>query len=681
MSREHALRPGVSRTTLWATVIFAAAVLAWALAGTAQFVLAAPAAFWAMALAGLIVDIPLYTERRGWQQRSRATLSPCFTFAIFVLWGAAPAIAVQAVAAAAAAIAQHHRNPAVLHIVARVLGAVAVAQLVVNIAGLRPSGGASLDGSDLVGFLLLALVYLAVSLGLSAAAPRPRRLREDVTIAATILVVSPLLTVVPQWWSLIVAAPLMLVHFFARQHWHQQEDLGREPASGLLNQQGLAGGMRALTDFDLVASQDPRPFGIVLINLESVLTINRTLGLDLYEHAFNLAARRVVETYGADRVGRLSGEWIVILAPDLTERDAVAFAEEAVRVLAAPIDVDGIPFSLDPVGGVALSPQHGRQLDTLLAKAELAVTEARRQARTAALYVRQATETAQRHMALLRELRNTLDNPARHGEITLVYQPQVDLATGELSGVEALVRWTHPEWGPVHTEDLIEAVEASEVMHLLTRHVLRVAVGTLRRWQENGRPLKMAVNVSVQDLHNTGFADELGALLSASGIPPSLLTIEVTERMLMTDAPRVAQVAGVLRSHGVGLSLDDFGTGHASLQQLRQLPITQVKIDRSYVGSMADNPADRAIVASVHQLATTLNIAVVAEGVENRRIVQCLAGFAGMIGQGWYFGRPMTAEKLEQWHPPRHFPPDGCGEPSAATPAPDSAFESGRVSS
>jgi EAL domain-containing protein (putative c-di-GMP-specific phosphodiesterase class I) len=265
------------------------------------------------------------------------------------------------------------------------------------------------------------------------------------------------------------------------------------------------------------------------------------------------------------------------------------------------------------------------------------------------LYVRQAAEVAQRRVEILRELRMVLRTPSRWAEIAVLYQPQVDLGTGRLTGVEALLRWTHPEWGPVPTDELIESVESSELMHMLTYHVLGIVADQLRQWNELGMAMRAAVNVSVQDLHEPRFVDELAEIMRRHRVDPAQLTIEITERMLITDAERVAHVGAALAELGVALSLDDFGTGYASLQQLRLLPLSEVKIDRSYIGGFVDNPADRAIVTSVYELATALHVSVVAEGVEDQRTAEALGRLPGIIGQGYHFGRPMTVEVLANW--------------------------------
>src|SRR5690606_27734238 len=237
-----------------------------------------------------------------------------------------------------------------------------------------------------------------------------------------------------------------------------------------------------ITSGDPLALQRPRPFGIILVDFEPVLAINRTLGRDLYEKVVGVASSRLIDAYGENRAARLSGEAIAILVPDLTEPDAVAATEAAVALLDPPVEVDDIPFAVDAAAGVALSPQHGRDLATLLMKAELAATEARRTGQRVGLYVDRAAVLAERRITLLRELHTVLREPARHHEIAVLYQPQVDLDTGRLVAVEALLRWTHPQWGPVPTDILIESIEPSEIMHMLTTHVLHRVAAQMRRW-------------------------------------------------------------------------------------------------------------------------------------------------------------------------------------------------------
>ena len=662
MSDEGRGRRYVALIVVATVTATAAATLAWALPDAIRFLTDAPAGFWAMALAALVVDIPLFGAFRREDPRIRSTLSICYTFAIFVLYGAAPALVVQALAGVVTVVGQRNILQRAIYFPSRLVLATAVAEVVVGVVEPGPitGQGTGLDGGDLLAFLLLAVVWFVVSYGLLVAAwvpawgVRPRSMSSDVwpdvlSTAAAVLVVAPLLTAIRGWWSLLVAVPLMVWNQLTRQRLRREQQLAREPESGLLNRRGLVAGVRSITATDPVAPQGPRPFGIILVDFEPVLAINRTLGRDLYEKVVGAASSRLIDVYGEDRAARLSGEAIAILVPDLTEPDALAATKAAVALLDPPIEVDDIPFTLDAAAGVVLSPQHGRELSTLLSRAELAAAEARRAGRRVGLYVPRAAELAERRITLLRELRTVLRDPARHDEIAVLYQPQVDLDTGRVVAVEALLRWTHPQWGAIPADTLIEAIEPSEIMHMLTAFVLGRVADQMRRWNEQGEPLRVSANVSVQDLHRPDFVAELGRLVGEHGIAPGQMVIEITERLLISDIERVSLVARGLAERGIGLSLDDFGTGYASLQQLRQLPLREVKVDRSYISGMVDNPADRTIVASVHDLARALGVDVVAEGVEDERMARALAELPGMIGQGWYFGRPMSAEDLWAW--------------------------------
>jgi len=650
------------RVLIWAVVIGAAAMVVWAVPETLRLLPQAPPGFWAMAAGALVVDVPLFGLLRRDDLQPRSTLSVCFTIAIYVLFGVAPAVVVQAIAGLVTMVGQRYRSPAGLYFVARLVWATFVADTALELVtpGRITSVGVGLNGGDLLAFVALTAMWFAVNYGLlvlarSAVSPGGFRqaaseVRGDLLrTAAAVTVVSPLLTTITSWWKVLLVVPLAIWNRLTREEAQQQAQLVREPVTGLLNRRGLDFGTSAITRLDVGSSGRPRPFGIIVVSSDALFAINRTLGREVYERVTAVVSQRFLDAYGHDRVALLSGEGVVILAPDLTEETAVVEARAAVAVAAGRIEVDGIPFSLDPAAGVSLSPQHGRELTTLLMKAELAVQEAHRSGLPAVLYVRRAAELARRRVEILRELRTVLDDPARTGEIAVLYQPQVELDSGRLAGVEALLRWTHPQWGPVSTDELVEAIEPSEVMHMLTRHMILAVTGQLRRWKDQGFVARAAVNVSVQDLHDPDFVDELAQTIQRQGIEPAQLTIEITERMVITDAERITHVAAELVRLGVDLSLDDFGTGYASLQQLRRLPLTEVKVDRSYIANLTENDADLAIVTSVHELAKTLGVSVVAEGVEDRRTAQALGRLPGIIGQGYYFGRPMTAEALRDW--------------------------------
>ncbi|MCP3782744.1 EAL domain-containing protein [Micromonospora sp. A3M-1-15] len=243
-----------------------------------------------------------------------------------------------------------------------------------------------------------------------------------------------------------------------------------------------------------------------------------------------------------------------------------------------------------------------------------------------------------------------LDDPAGDpGEITMYYQPQIAIATGEVVGVEALLRWRHPRRGMVDPGELIQVAEQSAVMRLLTRRVVDDVVEQLAKWSAAGLTLRAALNVSVRDMHTGEIADQIADRLARYGVPPDRLQVEITEGALMADPRRVLASITQLHRIGVGIALDDFGTGYSSLQHLRRLPLSEVKVDRSFVLGMADDPDDAAIVRSMIELAGALGLRVVAEGVEDERTWRLLHAAGCDVAQGWFHARPMPAEELVAW--------------------------------
>ncbi|MFG1736964.1 putative bifunctional diguanylate cyclase/phosphodiesterase [Micromonospora chalcea] len=241
------------------------------------------------------------------------------------------------------------------------------------------------------------------------------------------------------------------------------------------------------------------------------------------------------------------------------------------------------------------------------------------------------------------------DQSGHPGEITMYYQPQIAIATGEVVGVEALLRWRHPRRGMVDPGELIQVAEQSAVMRLLTRRVVDDVVEQLAKWSAAGLTLRAALNVSVRDLHTGEIADQIADRLARYGVPPERLQVEITEGALMADPRRVLASITQLHRIGVGIALDDFGTGYSSLQHLRRLPLSEVKVDRSFVLGMADDPDDAAIVRSMIELAGALGLRVVAEGVEDERTWRLLHAAGCDVAQGWFHARPMPAEDLVAW--------------------------------
>lgn len=646
-----------------AAAVAAAALVLSAIPAFVTFTATAPTEFWVMTALALVVDIPLFGTERRQDLWNRPTASPGLTIAILLVWGVAPAYVVQAAAAAVSALGQRQGSLAGVFLVSRLVCALAAAEFAHRLVTPEPitSRGAGLTNEDLLPFLALASGWFVVGYGLvlvmgtafwlgtvrrAAARVRGELLRS----LAQVLLVAPLLTLFTGWWDVLVALPMLAWNERTRGFLRSEERSRREPTTGLLNHQGLQAGLERLTVHEPLRTYDRRSVAVVFVNVDATLEIGRRLGWDLQEKVIRAAARRLTQTFGADRVGRLSNGGFVVLLPQVTGDEALAGADQVVRVLEPSILVDDIPFAIEPVAGVAVRPEHGEDFDILAFRSQLAAGEARRTSQRAAVYGKQSQDVASRRAALLAQLHAALLDPRRHDEIGVVYQPQVQLSTRRLVGAEALVRWTHPEWGPVAATELLDAVEASEVMPMLTRHMLNHVAEQMRRWRERGHLLRVAVNVSMQDLNTPDFPAFVAAVLRRHDLPPSCLTVEITERVLVSDDTNVTRAAAQLLRTGAGLSLDDFGTGYASIQQLRLLPLTEVKIDKSYVSDLTRDPTKAAIVRSVYDLASSLGLSVVAEGIEDAATAAALSPFSNLIGQGWHLGRPVSADALvAQW--------------------------------
>ncbi|HEX8628823.1 MAG TPA: EAL domain-containing protein, partial [Catenuloplanes sp.] len=250
-------------------------------------------------------------------------------------------------------------------------------------------------------------------------------------------------------------------------------------------------------------------------------------------------------------------------------------------------------------------------------------------------------------LALLGDLRAAMDNR----ELVLRYQPKVDLASGQVCGVEALVRWNHPERGLVNPGQFIPLAEQTGLIGPLTRYLLRSALAQARCWSDQDRPLTISVNLAARNLTDEALYDDIIRALHDHGVPASLLRLELTESAVVTEPGLARRLLGRLHAAGITIALDDFGAGYTSLRQLTNLPITELKIDRAYVAVMATDARSAIIVESMVRLADNLNLTTVAEGVEDAATVAALRRVGCQLGQGYYFARPVAAEALDRRHP------------------------------
>jgi diguanylate cyclase (GGDEF)-like protein len=409
-------------------------------------------------------------------------------------------------------------------------------------------------------------------------------------------------------------------------------------------------------------SDDGSPFVVLLVDLDGFKEVNDTLGHHVGDSLLRQVGDRLRDGLGDVTVARLGGDEFAIVSPIGDRVDAEALGERILALLRQPFALQDLPFHIEASVGSALYPEHAEDLDTLLQRADVAMYIAKERGTGYETYSTTHDRYSPRRLALLGELRRAVDQE----ELVLHYQPVANLKTGEVRSVEALVRWNHPEHGLLQPAEFIPLAEPTGIMGALTRKVLDLALAQTRAWHERGMPITIAVNVSARNLHQTELANDVADLLEKWQVPASAVQLEVTEGVVMSDPRRATEVLRGLKSLGVETTLDDFGTGYSSLTYLKRLPVTTLKIDRSFVMDMATEDEDAAIVASTIELARSLGLRVVAEGVENATVWQQLTDLGCDFAQGYYLSRPIPAEQMTRWlqaHAAR------CSVPPVATPA------------
>ncbi len=295
--------------------------------------------------------------------------------------------------------------------------------------------------------------------------------------------------------------------------------------------------------------------------------------------------------------------------------------------------------------GITLAPAHGADGTTLLRRADMAMDAAKRGRLGQALYEPAQDQHTPERLDLIVALRDAIER----GGLTLHYQPQVDIASGRVCGVEALARWSHPERGLIPPDAFIPLAEQTGLIAPLTDWVLAEAIRQARAWQRAGLLLGVSVNLSMWNLHDPALPDRVAGLLQDHGLSPAWLRLELTESALMADTERTVDVLARLAALGPRLAVDDFGSGYSSLAYLKTLPVDALKIDKGFVHEMATDATDTAIVASTVALGHALGLRVVAEGIEDRATWELLAGMGCDVAQGYHIARPLPPDALERW--------------------------------
>jgi diguanylate cyclase (GGDEF)-like protein len=387
---------------------------------------------------------------------------------------------------------------------------------------------------------------------------------------------------------------------------------------------------------------------VLFIDLDNFKEVNDGLGHDAGDRLLREVAARIASvTRDADAVARLGGdEFAVLLASVRREDEAVVVAERITQVLAAPIALRDDEALVGASIGIAIAKREGEQdLGALIRNADVAMYTAKARSAAYHLYTPQDDNLTRSRVELVADLRRAI----AADELFLVYQPKVDLQTGYCKGVEALVRWRHPGRGVLGPDAFLDLAEKSGQMRKLTLAVLDQALADQAAWHAQGLPLELAVNLSPSNLRDPRLVKDLQRMLLAHGVSASTLVLEITENVLIVDEAQAAETVAELGQLGVALAIDDFGTGHSSLTRLRDLPLAELKIDRSFVTRMEEVRDDEKIVRSTIQLAHSLGLAVVAEGAETPNVIRRLTELGCDMGQGYVFSRPLEAAALADW--------------------------------
>ena len=389
-------------------------------------------------------------------------------------------------------------------------------------------------------------------------------------------------------------------------------------------------------------------FSVLYLDLDRFKEVNDAFGHGAGDALLReLAKRLATRLGGSDTLARFGGDEFAILLPQArTVADALSVGEILQAVLHRPYDLDRRAVYVEASLGAVVYPADGETADALLRHADIAMYQAKRTGKGLVAYSVEQDPQSQKRLDLMSDLRHAIERD----ELFLNFQPQVRLADSACCGdVEALVRWRHPTRGIVPPSDFIPLAEESGFINELTRWVLSEALRKVAELGRMGREMRVAVNLSARNLQLPGLADLVTRDLAEFGLPPGVLTLEITETAVMLDAQRGLETLAKLAAVGVRLSIDDFGTGYSSLANLRRLPVNELKIDRSFVADMVTNPSSGAIVRSIVQLGHSMGLSVVAEGIEDAATLAALRADGCDLAQGYHMARPMAFDALLRW--------------------------------
>jgi diguanylate cyclase (GGDEF)-like protein len=398
----------------------------------------------------------------------------------------------------------------------------------------------------------------------------------------------------------------------------------------------------------------------MIIDLDDFKEVNDTLGHHIGDSLLQQVAQRLTDTLRVDdTVARFGGDEFAVVARVRDRDDAEAIGRNVLASLHEPFVLQDLPFHIEASVGGAMYPEHARELDGLLQKADVAMYLVKERRSGYETYTASRDRSSPRRLALLGELRRAVEQD----ELVLHYQPIADLRTGNVVAMEALARWDHPEHGLLLPDEFIPLAEPTGLITIMTRRILSLAIAQCRQWRDAGLEPQIAVNISARNLHHDDLIAHISAILATHDVPPTALDLEITESAVIADPRRATEILSSLNEIGIETTLDDFGTGHSSLAQLKRLPVKRLKIDQSFVVNMSTDEEDAAIVSSIVELGQNLGLAVVAEGVESATVWAQLADLGCDFAQGYYLSRPLPPDQMTRWL--EHYTPRQSSRPAA----------------
>ncbi len=642
---------------LYCAAVFAAGCAAVVLlSSTARFgfIAADPLTFGVLA-AGVVLGemLPIKIPRRG--NDEELTLSASFALALLLIGGLGPAVVAQGIASIVQDVHSGKPRWRIRFNVGQYALSMAAAWIAIQLTStqglgfMRPFARVQLPvmilGAGVFFIVNTGLVGIAVAL--YQGVPVSRYFRNNLSFVVftggLMLMVAPIVLAVAHYSVAMVPlclAPVVGMYNSISRGARSEHAARHDSLTGLPNRAAFhEAAIRAVADNCV-------PAAVLLIDLDRFKEVNDTLGHRYGDLLLIQVAQRFRDEIGDDgTIARLGGDEFAIICPDRGGDGAAGLAQRLADSLRAPFELEPMVVDTQASIGIALFPEHGSDVETLLQKADVAMYRAKEKSADLALYDEQHDHHSPAKLALTAELRTAVSTD----EVAVWYQPELDLRSGNVTCVEALVRWEHPNLGLLMPGSFVRMAEQTNLIKPLTHRVIGLALQQVSEWNAVGLDLVVAVNISPQVLVDRSFAAQVVSALQLAAIPARQLRLEVTEGALMSDPVSARAVLEELNELGVGISIDDFGTGYSSLSYLADLPVSEVKIDRSFVFRMSEGSAERIIVTSTIDLAHHLGMRAVAEGVEDVSLLSELQTLGCDAAQGYGIHRPAPGPDLTAW--------------------------------